>query len=175
MSYTLQIGEKSPYKIPDMDQHRLIIDGQSGLILLSHLADPRPVEIDAYDSDCERLYSFYKPRNVIFFIWKFGNMHVMDTPFHASASDLSIRFFPFPKGSGFMTTSILVDRNSGIIKGIHSEGIGNALSSRLAHALNRQMDHPIEPSQFQNEIAEIYERFDIPQYMLSVAEEPWYS
>ena len=38
-----------------MDQHRLIIDGQSGLILLTHLADPRPVEIDAYDRDCERL------------------------------------------------------------------------------------------------------------------------
>lgn len=56
MSDMLKVGEISPFKIPDMDQHQLVIGEQSGLVLLTHVANPRPIEIDAYDFNCERLY-----------------------------------------------------------------------------------------------------------------------
>jgi len=170
----IRVGAKSPYRIPDADNHQLIIDGSSGIIILTHLSDLQEVEISGYsDPQCERLYTYYKPRNILFFIWKFGDMHVMDTPFHASANDLRVRFFPFPRGTGFLVTSILVDRNTGIVRGINSEGIGNGISCKLAHALNRQTDQPVSPEQFQREVREIYGRFQSPEDMLAIAEDPW--
>ncbi|MFR8871637.1 MAG: hypothetical protein ACLVIH_16775 [Paraclostridium sordellii] len=89
-------------------------------------------------------YAYYMQGNVIFMLFKFGDLDWMDAPYSVHLSKNLTRFLEINDGQGLALNIHLVDAKTGILKVLRLVGLSNAFSKALIKDIEKQKEMSYE-------------------------------
>ncbi len=104
----------------------------------------------------------------LFFLFSVGNIPWADAPYEPRITSEPMDYrLDFPEGEGAPLVLLMVDSNTGCLKGMRVMGLGNLLSYRI-HSICRNLDkqRPLDKERYDRTVEQIYKRFPHSKDML---------
>lgn len=104
----------------------------------------------------------------LFFLFSVGEIQWADAPYEPRITSEPMDYrLDFPEGEGAPLVLLMVDSNTGCLKGMRVMGLGNLLSHRI-HAICQNLDRqrPLDRGKYDERIRQIYKRFPLSKDML---------
>lgn len=104
----------------------------------------------------------------LFFLFSVGRIPWADAPYEPRITSEPMNYrLDFPEGEGVPLVLLIVDSNTGCLKGMRVMGLGNLLSHRI-HTICRNLDRqrPLSKEKYSETVRQIYKRFPQSKDML---------
>ena len=104
----------------------------------------------------------------LFFLFSVGRIPWSDAPYEPRISKEPMNYsINFPKGRGVPLVLLMVDSNTGCLKGMRVMGLGNLVSTRI-HTICRTLENqrPLDKVKYHATVEQIYKRYPHSEDML---------
>lgn len=102
----------------------------------------------------------------LFFLFKFGRIPWCDAPYDPRIDSRDRAFLSFRPGEGAPLALIIVDTNTGEVKGMRMMGLSNLLSNRV-HRLCRNLQVlPFDDEEYKAALNQVYQKYPTSESML---------
>lgn len=141
---------------------RIVFDGNdSGFQLLICFNKLNPKELEQFKSDFTINLTAFK--DVLFLTFKFGQLSVMDAPYHPRLSP-NLNPLPTPSASeGYALYIMVVDSSNGEIKHQRLIGLSHDFSSRLKAEIEVLSSKPFDNNNYTIAVNNIFNKYSTAQ------------
>ncbi len=165
------VGSPFPFALPaNITNGAYFNFDQNGCELIVILESPTHEEISDFKAGKQAVFGLYKKGSTLFLLFKLGNQHWCDAPFHMHIQGEFKGQIPedYFLGSLLSLSVILVDSrgNRNIVKGIRFLTFGREFSRRLVEAAQWQIDNPIFRYAYENEVLRTYSLYPSAEDMV---------
>lgn len=124
------VGQRYTDLVSTADEIKVSID-QSGMILYVKWHGVTNADINSFRQDSPFEIRFVTLDGIIYFLFRFGSLPWMDSPFSPAIEDEILIAVP-EEGQGLALTIVLAEGKTGEVKNIRIIGLGNRFSTVLA-------------------------------------------
>lgn len=127
---------------------------EDGFTVIISLKDPSENEIQNVKNGKLKV-GYFSYKDVLLFLFKFGDMNWMDAPFNINLSK-TLELQELSQDHGYACTIILINSNDAVVKGIRLIGLSNAISNRLKREINIQKEDVFIKSVYATNLQMLY-------------------
>lgn len=133
----------------------------SGALVRVAFPYPTEKEIEQFESDKDFKVGYYKEKNVIVMLFKFGDLNWMDAPYSVHLSRNLTKLDDVTTNEGLALTIVFVDASTGIVKNLRLIGLPNGLTKELFADIKKQKELSFDG--FDENLGNIYRKYSTKQ------------
>lgn len=152
----LSVGEKTNILFAKPEGCFFEID-ESGPIMFFNYVRPHKSEVDSFKPGSGAEFGFACVNSVLFILAKVGSMPWVDAPYnpHLSSSTATT----VEEGLGYLLTLVLIDKYSGIVRGIRAVGLDHDFSVALRNEIQNTKSVPFNRNDYERAINDVYRHY----------------
>ena len=156
MSYgNLKVGAIYPMEIGKAEGVMVDVD-DSGIYVKVRFCSPTSEELKQFDSGKPFQMKLLKLRNIIFPLFKFGNLNWMDAPYSVHLSRNLTHLEVPEEGIGMAMTIVLFDTRTGMLCKNRLIGLSTDMTKKLIKMIQEQKEKPFNKMEYDRNLRDIY-------------------
>lgn len=156
MSYSnLKVGAIYPMEIGKAEGVMFDVD-DCGIYVKVRFNSPTSKELKQFDSGKPFRMKLLEFRNIIFPLFKFGNLNWMDAPYSVHLSRNLTHLEVPEEGMGMKMTIVLFDTRTGMLCKCRMIGLSTDMTKKLIEMIQEQKEKPFNKSDYDRNLRGIY-------------------